>query len=257
MMEEKTESELRSAIDPSRVPEHVALIMDGNGRWAKQHGQHRLFGHTKGVESVRETLIGATEIGIQYLTLYAFSTENWNRPRNEVDALMNLLVDTLLKEIDELDKNGVQLRTIGDLDKLPEGCKEALEEGKRKTAENDKITLVLALSYSSRWEITHTVQELARQVKEGKLEPEAITEEVIEDHLVTRDIPDPSLLIRTSGEQRISNYLLWQLAYTELYFTSVLWPEFDREELYKAVIEYQSRERRFGMISEQVTHEDD
>lgn len=249
------EGKLKEKIDPERVPRHIAMIMDGNGRWAQKHGENRFFGHSQGVESVRETLVGASEIGVGYLTLYAFSTENWRRPKEEIDALMDLLVQTVLKEVEELNRNGVRLRAIGDLEQLPGSCRDSLEEAIGKTAGNDRVDLVLALSYSSRWEISEMVRQVAGKVRNGEILPEEIDEEVVEAHLQTRGIPDPDLLIRTSGERRISNYLLWQLAYTELYFTEVLWPDFKKEHLYQAILDYQGRERRFGGISEQETHE--
>ena len=240
-------------VDRTRVPRHVAIIMDGNGRWAKQHGEDRIVGHMNGVRSVRESLTAAGEIGVKYLTLYAFSTENWNRPRAEVDALMDLLVRTVVKEIDELDEKEVRLQAIGDLSSLPAGCRAVLDEGIARTAHNSRITLVLALSYSARWEITGMVRRVAEAVKAGELAPAAIDEATVSAHLCTHGIPDPELLIRTSGEQRISNFLLWQIAYAELWFTPVLWPDFRKEHLYQAVVDFQQRERRFGLISEQVS----
>ncbi len=235
-------------IDPLRIPRHVAIIMDGNGRWAKSQGRERIFGHFNGVEAVRASLKAATRIGTQYLTLYAFSTENWNRPKEEVEALMNLLVQTVMGEIDELDKNEVRLTAIGDIENLPDSCREELKRGMERTASHSKVHLILALSYSSRWEMVQAVREI---VKEG-ISPENITAETIDKHLDTRGFPDPELLIRTSGEKRISNFLLWQIAYTELYFTETLWPDFTEEDFYAAVLDYQSRERRFGQISEQL-----
>lgn len=244
--------DLKSRIDPARVPAHVAIIMDGNGRWATRQGEHRVVGHTSGVKAVRDTLVGATEIGIRYLTLYAFSTENWNRPQAEVDALMDLLVRTLMSEVDSLNENGVRLNAIGDLESLPGDCHGTLREAMARTAHNDRITLTLALSYSARWELVRMARQLAREVAEGRLRAEDIDEAAVAAHLTTAGMPDPELLIRTSGEQRISNYLLWQIAYAELYFSSVLWPDFRKEDLFEAVLDYQSRERRFGLISEQV-----
>jgi len=246
------EEALRERIDTTRVPEHVAIIMDGNGRWAKQHGELRVVGHSNGVRSVRDTLVGATEIGVKFLTLYAFSTENWNRPRAEVDALMDLLVNTLMSELDSLHENGVRLNAIGDLDSLPASCQATLQEAIRQTAKNDRITLTLALSYSSRWELVNMVKRVAQDVKDGRLAVDAIDDQVVSDHLTTVGMPDPELLIRTSGEQRISNFLLWQIAYAELWFSPVLWPDFRREHLYRAVLDYQNRERRFGLTSEQL-----
>jgi undecaprenyl diphosphate synthase len=246
------EEALRERIDPARVPNHVAIIMDGNGRWAKQHGELRVVGHSNGVRSVRDTLVGATEIGVKFLTLYAFSTENWNRPRAEVDALMDLLVNTLMSELDSLHENGVRLNAIGDLDSLPASCQATLQEAIRQTAKNDRITLTLALSYSSRWELVNMVKRVAQAVKDGRLAVDDIDDQVVSDHLTTVGMPDPELLIRTSGEQRISNFLLWQIAYAELWFSPVLWPDFRREHLYRAVLDYQNRERRFGLTSEQL-----
>jgi len=247
------DQQLRALIDPARVPQHVAIIMDGNGRWAKQQGELRVVGHSNGVRSVRDTLVGATEIGVKYLTLYAFSTENWNRPQAEVDALMDLLVNTLMSELDSLHENGVRLNAIGDLESLPDSCRNTLHEAIRQTAKNDRITITLALSYSSRWELVRMTREIATKVRAGELTPEQITEETLEQHLSTIGMPDPELLIRTSGEQRLSNFLLWQIAYAELWFTPVLWPDFRKEHLYQAVLDYQNRERRFGLVSEQVT----
>jgi undecaprenyl diphosphate synthase len=235
-------------IDTERVPNHVAIIMDGNGRWATQKGQERIFGHLNGVESVRQSLKAAMNVGVNFLTLYAFSTENWNRPKEEVDALMDLLVQTIIKEIDELDTNGVRLRAIGDLEILPESCRNELLEGIKRTSQNTKINLVLALSYSSRSEIVHAVRKI---VQEGT-KAEDVDADLISEYLSTGDIPDPELMIRTSGERRISNFLLWQIAYSELYFTETLWPDFNEEEFYKAIADYQSRERRFGKTSEQL-----
>jgi undecaprenyl diphosphate synthase len=236
-------------INLQRVPSHVAIIMDGNGRWAKNQGRERIFGHFNGVEAVRASLKAATKCGVKHLTLYAFSTENWNRPKEEVEALMNLLVHTIMSELDELDKNGVRLRTIGDIENLPENCREELRKGMERTAHHDRIELILALSYSSRWEIVNAIQSI---IKEG-ISAENITNEVISQHLTTSPFPDPELLVRTSGEKRISNFLLWQIAYAELYFTETLWPDFDEEEFYKAIIDYQARERRFGQTSEQIS----
>lgn len=249
------EERVKEQLDPDRIPRHIAMIMDGNGRWAKKHGKNRFFGHSQGVESVRDSLIGASEIGVEYLTLYAFSTENWSRPRHEVDALMDLLVQTVLKEVEELNKNGVRLRTIGHVDRLPESCQQPIQQAIERTKDNDRVDLVLALSYSSRREITEAVKSLAEKVKAGEIEAQDIDEGKLEDHLYTHSIPDPDLLIRTSGERRISNYLLWQLAYTELYFTEVLWPDFRKKDLFEAILDYQGRERRFGRISEQESHE--
>ncbi len=240
-------------IDPNRLPKHVAVIMDGNGRWAKQRGKLRTFGHNKGVKAVRETVECAAEMGIQHLTLYAFSTENWNRPQFEVDALMTLLVKTINKETKTLTDNNIRLNAIGDLDSLPKMCYRELMEAIDKTRDNTRMTLTLALSYSSKWEIVRAIKAIAKNVKSGKLDLEDIDESTVDEHLCTLGIPDPELLIRTSGEKRISNFLLWQIAYAEFYFTDKLWPDFDRTDFEKAVIDYQGRERRFGKISEQVS----
>lgn len=244
--------EYLNKIDKSRLPEHIAVIMDGNGRWAKAHGKPRVFGHKNGVKSVREISEAAAELGIGYLTLYAFSTENWNRPALEVTALMGLLVETIRNEVSTLNKNNIRLRAIGDLNKLPKRSQNALLEGIEKTSKNTGLTLILALNYSSRWEITSTIQKIAQESKDGKIEPSQIDEAYISQQLATADYPDPELLIRTSGEQRISNYLLWQIAYSELYFTDVFWPDFRKVHLYKALVNYQGRERRFGKTSEQL-----
>ncbi len=237
-------------INPSNIPRHIALIMDGNGRWAKQRGEHRLFGHTKGVDAVREVLKAAKSFGVEYLTLYAFSTENWNRPQQEVDGLMSLLVDSITNELPELQKQGVKLQVIGDFKGLPETCQVSLSEGMESTKHNTEINLVLALNYSAKWEITQCVREISLKVAKNEMIIDDITPELISLHLTTKDIPDPELLIRTSGEHRISNFLLWQLAYAEFYFTETHWPDFGKEELRAAIISYQSRERRFGMVSE-------
>lgn len=245
-------NELLSKIDKNRLPRHVAIIMDGNGRWAKERGKLRVFGHQNGVKAVREATETCAELGVEYLTLYAFSTENWNRPSFEVNALMSLLVSTTRKELATLTKNNIRLQTIGDFSSLPDATRNELAEAIEATKNNTRMTLVLALSYSSKKEITDAMRNLAIQVKSGTLQPEQITEEHISKALYTHDIPDPELLIRTSGESRISNFLLWQIAYTELYFTPIFWPDFHREEMYKAIIDFQGRERRFGMTSEQV-----
>ena len=244
--------QLRARIDDAKVPKHIAIIMDGNGRWAERQGEHRVVGHANGVRSVREALTGATEIGVKYLTLYAFSTENWNRPQAEVDALMDLLVKTVVGELEELNANGVRLHAIGDIASLPASCRNTLNEAIAATAKNDRITITLALSYSARWELVRMAQQLAVAVRDGELAPEDITEGTVANNLVTAGMPDPELLIRTSGEQRISNFLLWQIAYAELWFTQVLWPDFRKEHLFQAVLDFQNRERRFGLISEQV-----
>ncbi|MES2627608.1 MAG: isoprenyl transferase [Bacteroidota bacterium] len=246
----------KAAIDLSKVPVHVAIIMDGNGRWAKNKGEHRVFGHMNGVESVRASLTAASEIGVKYLTLYAFSAENWNRPKEEVDALMDLLVRTIVAEVEDLDKNGVRLNAIGDLKTLPTGCRDVLMEAIDTTRKNDRIVLNLALSYSSKEEIVGAFKKMAEDISLGKIDRKNISAEMIDNYLFTRDIPDPDLLIRTSGEHRISNFLLWQIAYSELYFTDTLWPDFNKEEFYKAILSYQQRERRFGKTSEQLTSQD-
>lgn len=239
-------------IDLTNTPEHVAIIMDGNGRWAKKQGEMRLYGHNFGVESVRNVLKAAKEVKVKYLTLYAFSTENWNRPQEEVDGLMDLLVRTIASEVDELNANGVRLEAIGDIDGLPNNCQIELEKAKAATASNKEITLVLALNYSSKWELTNATKKIAEKVKNGELKVEEINTSTIDEELSTKHIPDPELLIRTSGEHRVSNFLLWQIAYSEFYFTDVLWPDFTREHLFEAIYDYQQRERRFGMVSEQI-----
>lgn len=226
--------------------------MDGNGRWAKQRGGLRIFGHQSAITAVRETVEGAAELGIKYLTLYAFSTENWNRPQYEVNALMQLLVSTISKETATLTKNNIRLQTIGDTQSLPASCQRELQEAIAATCNNTRMTLVLALSYSGRWDITQAVKAISQAVQAGTLSPDEINETNISKHLATSGMPDPELLIRTSGEQRISNFLLWQLAYTELYITDLLWPDFRKENLYEALVSYQARERRFGKTSEQL-----
>lgn len=245
-------SDLMNRIDLSRLPKHVAIIMDGNGRWAKAHGKPRVFGHQNGVKAVREVTEAAAELGVEYLTLYAFSTENWRRPKLEVNALMGLLIETVRKEMSTLNDNDIRLEAIGDISKLPRKTAKALEEGIENTRNNKRMTLILALNYSSRWEITEMVRKLASKAKSGTIDPNDIDEKHIAEHLATSGIPDPELMIRTSGEKRISNYLLWQLAYAELYFSEVFWPDFRREHFYEALIDYQGRERRFGKISEQI-----
>lgn len=239
-------------IDRSRLPEHVAIIMDGNGRWAKAQGQPRSYGHQEGVVSVHKIMDAVTRLGLRYLTLYTFSTENWNRPEEEVQALMSLMVTAIHRETPNLMEKNVRLTAIGDLSRLRPDAYATLQECINTTAGNTGTTLVLALSYSSRWEITEAVRQIAREVSEGQLRAEEITEAMVTDHLTTKGIPDPDLLIRTGGEQRISNFLLWQLSYAEFYFTEVFWPEFREEELYEAILYYQSRERRFGKTSEQL-----
>ena len=244
--------DLQSQIIPEKVPQHIAIIMDGNGRWAKQKGMPRVLGHRSGVKSVREVTEAAAQIGVKYLTLYAFSTENWNRPPSEVTALMTLLVETIKGEIRDLNKNGVRLSAIGELESLPATTYKTLMQGIEETKNNTRITLVLALNYSAKWEITRAARLLATQVQAGAITPEQIDEAAFNANLSTKGIPDPDLLIRTSGEARLSNFLLWQLAYAELYFTPVFWPDFGKMELFEAILSYQNRERRFGQISEQV-----
>ena len=243
---------LKDKIDVNRLPEHVAIIMDGNGRWAKQKGKSRIFGHHNGVTAVRETTEAAAELGIKYLTLYAFSTENWSRPKNEVDALMKLLVRTINKETKTLNKNNIRLLAIGDLENLPKSCYIELNEAMNKTAGNTRMSLILALSYSSKWEIVNAIKQIAENVKRGDLKIDQINNELLSGFLTTKGIPDPELLIRTSGEYRISNFLLWQIAYSELYFTQKLWPDFRKDDLYEALVDFQSRERRFGKTTEQI-----
>jgi len=234
-------------IDINNLPKHIAITMDGNGRWAKNKGKLRIFGHKNGVKAVRDTIEGAVEVGIKYLTLYAFSSENWKRPEKEVNALMTLLISAINKETKTLIDNNIQLRTIGDINKLPAKAQKELQEAITKTKDNTRMTLVLALSYSGRREILNAVQNI---IKDGK-EPNEINETTFQQYLTTKSVPDPELLIRTSGEYRISNFLLWQIAYSELYFTDTLWPDFRRADLYKAILNYQRRERRFGKTTEQ------
>jgi len=243
---------LKDKIDPSKLPEHIAIIMDGNGRWAKQKGEERIFGHESGVKSVRDSVEAAAEIGIKFLTLYAFSTENWNRPKEEVIALMQLLVYSINAEAETLNKNSICLKAIGDLKSLPSDCYNELMEAIDKTKNNTRLTLVLALSYSSRWEILNAMKKIALEIENKTLSAELIDESCIQKHMCTVNIPDPELMIRTSGEHRISNFLLWQIAYSELYFTDKLWPDFGKEDLYEAILDYQNRERRFGKTSEQL-----
>lgn len=240
------------SLDREKLPKHVAIIMDGNGRWAKERGEDRVYGHHEGVISVREIVNGCAEAGIQYLTLYAFSTENWNRPKEEVNALMELLVNTIRKEVDELKKNNVRMHVIGDFESLPGICQKELNEAIELTASNTGLNLILALSYSSRWEIIEAAKKMAGDVAAGKLKTEDINDTLFHQYLNTAKFPDPELMIRTSGEHRISNFLLYQLAYAELYFTNVHWPEFRKQNLYEALLNYQARERRFGKTSEQI-----
>jgi undecaprenyl diphosphate synthase len=246
------EKSCKDIINRNKLPSHIAIIMDGNGRWAKQRGNKRIFGHQNAIKAVRETVEAAAELGVKYLTLYAFSTENWNRPRSEVDALMSLLVTTLHEETKTLTKNNIKLLAIGDMEDLPRQVHSNLRKCIQITSGNTGLKLILALSYSGRWEILDAVKKIIQKVQNGQLHPDEITSENFTDLLQTKDIPDPELLIRTSGEYRISNFLIWQIAYTELFFTDTLWPDFRKEDLYKAICNYQKRERRFGMISEQV-----
>ena len=239
-------------IDKNRLPRHVAIIMDGNGRWAKAKGKDRSFGHQEGVVSVRKIMDAVSQLGLKYLTLYTFSTENWNRPEEEVQALMSLLVSAIHRETPDMMKKNVRLTAIGDLSRLREDAYNTLQECIDTTSANTGTTLVLALSYSSRWEITRAARQLAQEVLEQKINPNDITEAMVSDHLTTKNIPDPDLLIRTGGEKRISNFLLWQLSYAEFFFTDVFWPDFREEELYEAILYYQQRERRFGKTSEQL-----
>jgi undecaprenyl diphosphate synthase len=243
---------LKEKIDLNRLPSHIAIIMDGNGRWAKEKGQDRLYGHFHGVESVRDIVEGCAELGVKYLTLYAFSTENWDRPENEVAGLMELLVQTIRKETETLNKNNIRLHVIGDLSMMPANAVKELNESIAITEKNTGLNLVMALSYSSRWEILAAVKRLAGDVEKGRLHSASIDQDVFQKYLCTANFPDPELMIRTSGEYRISNFLLYQLAYAELYFTEVLWPDFRKENLYAAILDFQSRERRFGKTSEQV-----
>lgn len=242
----------KDKINLLKLPQHIAIIMDGNGRWAKSKGKLRIFGHRNGVASVKDIVEGGVDLGIKYVTLYSFSTENWNRPKLEVMAIMELMVSTIHKEIEIFMKNNVRLNAIGDLDMLPKPCHVELLNAINKTSANTGLVLTLALSYSSRREIVQAAKNIAYKVQQGKLNINDINEQVFEDNLYTHGMPNPELLIRTSGEYRISNYLLWQIAYAELYFTSKLWPDFRKEDLYEAIVDYQQRERRFGMTSEQV-----
>jgi undecaprenyl diphosphate synthase len=246
-------TELRDNINIAKLPNHIAIIMDGNGRWARERGSHRIFGHQNGVKAVRETVEAAGELGIKYLTLYAFSKENWCRPQNEIDALMTLMISTINSETETLIKNNVRLLVIGDMHSLPAYIVKKLGEVVELTSRNKGLTLVIALSYGSRWEIADAARRIAEDVVAGKIEKNAINESIFSDYLLTGNIPDPELLIRTSGEYRVSNFLLWQIAYTELYFSPALWPDFRKENLYAAIIDFQKRERRFGKTSEQIT----
>lgn len=247
-----SDSNLKDKIDLNKLPKHIATIMDGNGRWAKSKGKVRVFGHKNGVKAVREITEGCAELGVPYLTLYAFSTENWQRPKLEVNALMSLLVNTIESEIKTLQDNNIKLQAIGDISKLPTKTRNSLLQGIEDTKNNTRMTLILALNYSSRWELTQGMKKIAEKVSNHEINPEDINEQLITEHLATKGVPDPELMIRTSGELRISNYLLWQLAYAELYFTEVLWPDFRKENLYQAILDFQGRERRFGKTGEQV-----
>jgi len=243
---------LKDKINMERLPQHIAVIMDGNGRWAKQQGKMRIFGHQHGVDAVRDTTEACAELGVKYLTLYAFSTENWNRSSFEVEALMSLLTQTLKTELKTLNDNNIRLNAIGNLHRLPKSQYDALMYAIDNTKNNTHMTLTLCLSYSGRWEITEAVKKITAEVLEGLIKPEQIDETVISENLATANIPDPDLLVRTSGEERISNYLLWQIAYSELYFSKKYWPDFSKEDLYEAIVNYQNRERRFGKTSEQI-----
>ena len=241
----------KDQIDATRMPRHIAIIMDGNGRWARQHNRPRVFGHTNGVKAVREVTEAAVELGVQYLTLYTFSTENWSRPKLEVNALMSLLLDTLQTELENLVRNRIRLHAIGDISALPDRTRKMLEDVIRTTADNTQLDLILALNYSGRADIVQAVRNIGEDIRLGKVDPVQIDDQLFASYLSTRDIPDPELLIRTSGETRISNYLLWESAYTEFYFTNVLWPDFGKDELVKAIGDYQQRDRRFGGLSEE------
>ncbi len=245
-------TELKDRIDRSKLPCHIAIIMDGNGRWAKERGSHRIFGHQQGVTAVKDTVEGAGELGVKYLTLYAFSKENWCRPKEEIDALMELMVSTINSETETLIKNNVRLLVIGDVQTLPLSVVEKLNEVIGITRNNSGLTLIVALSYSARWEIADAARRIAEDVLSGKIDKDSIDHEIFSDYLLTNGIPDPELLIRTSGEYRLSNFLLWQIAYTEMYFSPTYWPDFRKEHLYNAIIDFQLRERRFGKTSEQL-----
>lgn len=246
--------QLKQQIDMERLPQHIAIIMDGNGRWAKERGKARIFGHQSAIQSVREVSEACAELGVSYLTLYAFSTENWSRPMAEVNGLMSLLAQTIKAETATLNKNNIRLNAIGDLKSLPQTNYDQLMQAIEDTSRNTRMTLTLALSYSGRWDLTQASRRMAEDVAQGKLQPEAVKDALVSSYLSTAGIPDPELLIRTSGEERISNFLLWQLAYSELYFTPIYWPDFRKADLYEAILNYQHRERRFGKTSEQVTN---
>ncbi len=249
----QSNTSLKEKVDLNRLPGHIAIIMDGNGRWAKSKGKPRIFGHQSGVTAVREAAESAAELGVSYLTLYAFSTENWTRPRMEVNALMRLLLQTIKDEVVTLNKNNIRLNAIGDLESLPKLNREHLFRAMEQTQHNDRMTLTLALSYSSRWEIVQAARKLAFEIEQGECKASDVDQQCIERLLTTHGMPDPELLIRTSGETRLSNFMLWQIAYSELYFSKKFWPEFRKEDLYEAIIDYQCRERRFGKTSEQIT----
>jgi undecaprenyl diphosphate synthase len=253
MEKEASDELLKAQIELNRLPKHIAIIMDGNGRWAQMHGMARVFGHQSGVKSVREVTEAAAEIGIEYLTLYAFSTENWNRPNDEVNALMSLLVKTIQAELPTLNKNKIRLQCIGDIETLPEATRLELLDAIEKTSHNERMTLILALSYSAKWEIVQAVKTISEKVAKGELSTESIDEALIAGELATKGIPDPELMIRTGGETRISNFLLWQIAYAELCFTKVFWPDFRKKDLYEAILDFQQRQRRFGKTGDQVT----
>jgi undecaprenyl diphosphate synthase len=242
----------KEQINKNSLPAHIAIIMDGNGRWAMEKGEHRIFGHQNGVKAVRNSAEACAELGVECLTLYAFSTENWQRPQHEVNALMQLLVSTINGELKTLNDNNISLHAIGNLEQLPLACFNELQEAIANTSKNTGLKLILALSYSARWDIINAVKKIAGQVENGLLRPEEINEDIFKNNLTTSPFPDPELLIRTSGEHRISNFLLWELAYTELYFSNKLWPDFEKEDLYEAIFNFQKRERRFGMTSEQI-----
>lgn len=243
---------MKELLDRNNIPQHIAIIMDGNGRWAQKKGAMRIFGHRNALAAVRDSIEICAEIGVKYLTLYAFSTENWSRPQDEINALMEILINSITDEVPTMMKNNIQLSSIGDINSLPPSAQAKLKEAKELTGKNTGLTVFLALSYSGRWEIENALKEIVKKVVEGQLNIEAIDQQVIADHLNTKGVPDPELLIRTSGELRISNFLLWQLAYTELYFTELLWPDFRREHLLEAVLDYQRRERRFGKTTAQI-----
>jgi undecaprenyl diphosphate synthase len=253
MNKQVTVESIKDKLNPNKIPKHIAVIMDGNGRWAQEKGEHRIFGHQNAVTAVTDTVEACAEIGVKFLTLYAFSTENWNRPKEEVDALMELLISTINKEYETLKKNNIRLEAIGDLKSLPQKCQMELQNCIDKTADSNRMTLILALSYSSRWEITHAIKKMVRDAQAGSLNADDVNDDLIKKYLNTKNYPDPELLIRTSGEHRISNFLLWQIAYAELKFFDKFWPDFRKEDLYEAVYEYQNRERRFGKTSEQIS----